>query len=509
MQDLRNDNRGAIMLTGLFMACFLIGSLWFVIGIGDTIVFRDRMQEATDHGAFASAALHAKGMNFIALCNVVLLAAVTIHLILGIIHDIALAICIVSVGFACGFWIGVRKIYTGYFDILKPAAQVIHVAAKVASYGYPVMGVVEGMQVGRKYEKKGSDVTVIPLSTSLLPGALIRGLGVSSFKKEGLPVEARKMSYVCKKVTNVGFAALFQRALGISGKSASGKVLDVVKAIIGGVLELRYCNDLGAGTGRLSQTRITGKIGDGNKRIDEENDRIDRSNAMRLPGMPQEERYERVDSGGSGGIDPGFNSFWGKDGPFVVFGAGRNGNEWFQTYALNVQPEFEDENERKIALAKGPNTLAKYIANEKPIGYVSQAEFYFDCDEKWTDDHCNNEDNALFQIKWRARLRRIEAPSLTNIVGGMGFEMMLNLRGVNRFTNMQGVFGKQARRIFGGGGVLGRTVVRSFTSYFTRKFETAIQDKINEVGSKAQAPINEAQNEINGIKAPATPGIYH
>jgi hypothetical protein len=505
MNDLRHDNRGAIMLTGLFMACFLIGSLWFVIGMGDAIVFRDRMQEATDHGAYASAALHAKGMNFITLCNVVLLAAVTIHLILGIIHDIALAICIVSVGFACGFWTGVRKIYTGYFDILKPAGQVIHIAAKVASYGYPVMGVIEGMQIGRSYEKKGSDVTVIPLSTSLLPGALIRGLGVSSMKKEGLPVEARKFSYVCKKVTNVGFAALFQRALGISGKSVGGKVLDVVKAIIGGVLEARYCNSMGGG----SSTRVLDKIGDGNKRIDEENERIDRANAMRLPGMPKEERQERVETGGSGGIDPGFNAFWGKDGPYVVFGAGRNGNEWFQTYALNVGPDFEDENERKIALAKGPNTLAKYMANEKPFGYASQAEFYFDCDQKWNDDHCNNEDNALFQIKWRARLRRIAVPSLTNIVGGMGFEMMLNLKSVNRFTNMQGIFGKQARRIFGGAGTIGNTVVRTFVDYFTRQFERAMQDKINEYTSKAQDPINQAQNEINGIKAPATPGIYH
>ena len=65
--SLLEDQRGAVMLTGLFMACFLIGALWFVIGIGDAIVFRDKMQEAADSGAFSSAALHAKGMNFISL----------------------------------------------------------------------------------------------------------------------------------------------------------------------------------------------------------------------------------------------------------------------------------------------------------------------------------------------------------------------------------------------------------------------------------------------------------
>ena len=88
LSDVKNDNRGAVMITGLFMSCFLIGSLWFIIGIGDTVVFRDRMQEAADMGAFSSAALHAKGMNFISLCNLVLLAAVTIHIILGIVTDL-------------------------------------------------------------------------------------------------------------------------------------------------------------------------------------------------------------------------------------------------------------------------------------------------------------------------------------------------------------------------------------------------------------------------------------
>lgn len=89
--SLLEDQRGAVMLTGLFMACFLIGALWFVIGIGDTIVFRDKMQEAADSGAFSSAALHAKGMNFISLCNLVMLVGTIVHIVLGIISDMKFA----------------------------------------------------------------------------------------------------------------------------------------------------------------------------------------------------------------------------------------------------------------------------------------------------------------------------------------------------------------------------------------------------------------------------------
>ena len=94
LKELHENKKGAVMLTGLCMSCFLIGSLWFVIGIGDAIVFRDTMQEVSDHAAFTSAVVHARGMNFISACNLILLAMITIHIILGLIHDILLAFCI-------------------------------------------------------------------------------------------------------------------------------------------------------------------------------------------------------------------------------------------------------------------------------------------------------------------------------------------------------------------------------------------------------------------------------
>ena len=79
---------------GLCMACFLIGSLWFLIGIGDAIVFRDNMQEAADHAVFTSAVLHAKGMNFISACNLIMLALIFFHILLGIVNDILFLACL-------------------------------------------------------------------------------------------------------------------------------------------------------------------------------------------------------------------------------------------------------------------------------------------------------------------------------------------------------------------------------------------------------------------------------
>src|SRR5882724_879226 len=71
--SLGTDQRGAVMVMGLFLALSLIVCMGCVIGIGDAVLARDHSQEAADSAAFAGAVMHARGMNFIALINLVLL----------------------------------------------------------------------------------------------------------------------------------------------------------------------------------------------------------------------------------------------------------------------------------------------------------------------------------------------------------------------------------------------------------------------------------------------------
>lgn len=65
---LRND-RGAMMLLGIFMTTIVIGMLYYLAGIGETITYRERMQDAVDSGAFAGSLLYARAMNVIVLLN--------------------------------------------------------------------------------------------------------------------------------------------------------------------------------------------------------------------------------------------------------------------------------------------------------------------------------------------------------------------------------------------------------------------------------------------------------
>lgn len=462
--SLAEDQRGAVMLTGLFMSCFLIGALWFVVGIGDTVVFRDKMQEAADVGAFSSAALHAKGMNFISLCNLVMLVGTIIHIVLGIISDVKFALMV-----ACALkvvcwpalpakWKSFESAYNrwdNYFNKMSKGFKAIHKAQQVASYAYPAMGVVEAYQNGAKYggDSRTGPVRVIAVSSSLIPGGAIRGLGgmgggnnngaagangganggannggfgsqlASGVKKEGLPVEAKPFNDLCKKVLTVTTNGLIN-LLGFGksmGGGLGGKALSIFNDLVGGAIQFRYCNKTD------------------------------------MHFMP---------------FGPGFDSFWGEDGPYVMYSQASNGNTWMQTWAINVSPKLNDTSESRVGIAA--KQFSKYTKQEGSFGYFAQAEFYFDCDAKWGTAACNFEDNATYAIKWRARMRRLELPAITSGIVGAGLDALTNLPGISQFKD---ALPGKITEVLGGDGV-GRSALNTIIKNVIGQVEGYIKGEI-------------------------------
>lgn len=499
--NLMQDQRGAVMLTGLFMSCFLIGSLWFVIGIGDTVVFRDRMQEAADHGAFTSAALHAKGMNFISACNLILLALVAVHIILGIIHDILLAVCIVSLGFGCGAWLTARRIWTGYFKVLKPAAKAIHVAEVLAAYGYPYIGAYKGYSTGSKYGgtkhgRDAGDVTVVPLGASMVPGVAMRS------KKKGLPVEGKPMKQLCKKLSNM----ILDLGIKASGRNPSGKVMRIFRSIVGGVVEFRYCNDLGTASARLGQMDYDKMLQEGNKGVEEANKEIQQRNQQRQQqnqnggggGGALESELQKVQTGtgsSKGGLDPGFDGFWGEEGPLLPWGPARNGSGWMQVWSLNMRPEITDKEGPKVGVAVGTKGMAaaRLGITQKPstLVYPAQAEFYFDCTKDWGNEECNFDDNAGYQVKWRARLRRVDLPGIGTMLGGWLGEMLGNLKSYKGFKD--NAVANAMRRVFGNGNAANGA-------------RGGISEALNVF---LETPAKKFLRDLGGNFDPTLPDIYH
>ena len=470
LKEAHRDQSGAVMMTGLGMACFLIGALWFIMGVGDAIVFRDTMQEAADHAAFTSAVLHAKGMNFISACNLILLALFAIHIIMGIIHDILLAICIAGAvftfGASCSPWAEWRNLYTGYAKIMKPIAVGVHYLEVGAAYGYPFIGFAKGYTLGGDYGDFGPkkrDLNVLAISTSMIPGGALNGPVNALFKKnsrsgapstkKGLPVEGRQMNFVCEFIGKKGVDFF----VSLGGKSIPGFAGDAFRSIVGNAIQIRYCNDLGSSSGAGAADNLGKYFDKGNDKIDDENNR----NANAGNKKPEIKSVDAGGGGGGGSIDPGFDSWWGKEGPLVPWGGTINGGPWQQIWAINLMPQYSDEeNEHRVAIAErrfGVQQTAKTTA------YFAQAEFYYDCTSDWDDNACNGINSAAFGIKWRARLRRVQMPQVGTLFSSFGGEFLKNIGAytdLQKFLKNSAVLQKLSKKVLGpiGGASLGNAI---------------------------------------------------
>ncbi|HKE17979.1 MAG TPA: hypothetical protein VKB80_24050 [Kofleriaceae bacterium] len=84
--SLRRDERGAVLLVGIFAAALLFGAAFFVLGVGDSISHRETMQDAADTGAYTTAVLNARAMNLVVLLNLTKLSvAATVTSLLAVI----------------------------------------------------------------------------------------------------------------------------------------------------------------------------------------------------------------------------------------------------------------------------------------------------------------------------------------------------------------------------------------------------------------------------------------
>lgn len=81
--SLRSDTKGAILLLGLFMAVFLVGLLYHVISLGQSITYKEKLQDVADTSAFSAGASYARSMNLIGLMNFTQLTGVSVVLALA------------------------------------------------------------------------------------------------------------------------------------------------------------------------------------------------------------------------------------------------------------------------------------------------------------------------------------------------------------------------------------------------------------------------------------------
>ena len=244
MRTTERNDAGVVAVSGLAMAVFLTAVLYYEIGVGDAIAFKEQLQDASDAAGFSAAVYHARGMNMIVLLNLMMAAVLAIIVILrvlemlfGIVAALVPAICwIPGMEWLCpleGIADAGEEWAQSANEVMDP---IVHTALKglndvatVVAVGMPWVALIKSGTVGVQYypqvtSQKGGgtimlsmsmmpDVTWIPAVSNAADsakGSITSGLGLEGEKgtnidgkRWGLPVQEGEFNVLCSQAAQV------------------------------------------------------------------------------------------------------------------------------------------------------------------------------------------------------------------------------------------------------------------------------------------------------------------
>jgi hypothetical protein len=460
-KSLLRDSEGAILVLGIVMGALLVGALWNIASIGDAAVWREHLQDGADAAAFENAVWNARGMNVVALLNIlmsmvmaVLVVWRAIEIFLGALLAIIAIACIITIffpnpltGAACelgvdaadGITNALTKMAEKDPDVSKAVFRIIgklQDAQKIVSSAVPLLGVAEGSASS----SAAYGMVALGLSGSLTPSnggesnfvQYRVGVGVS------LPVQSDSEWKLCDKagefVPNQLAGVLERIAGGCSG--GGGGLCKVVSALdgpiggfagkIAGSLPSIFCGKGGippvadqaikdAATDACNAA--AGKTPDPNDKDFGKywkNNKFDKDACVK----------DQVKKGST----KSYTSQGAK--PAKVWEYATNGNFFMQSWGISFDsPPELTRDDKALEIGDGPqsgNLVAAPTDEKGGTMGSAQAEMYWDCDDKWSG--CKG--NAMWQMRWRARLRRVHNPgemlertastiAVTSLVGGL------------------------------------------------------------------------------------------
>jgi hypothetical protein len=155
--SLARNESGAILVIGVFMAVVLVGLLYYVSGMGTTIFHRERMQDAADAVALATAIGHARGMNLIVFINLVMAALVAVVLALKVIEMLLTGLALILAAIAWFFppagaaipvvnsaRQAVAQVHDAAREIVDALLKVLHLTEQAIMYITPAVSVAAG-----------------------------------------------------------------------------------------------------------------------------------------------------------------------------------------------------------------------------------------------------------------------------------------------------------------------------------------------------------------------------
>jgi hypothetical protein len=470
LSRLHGDERGAILVMGIFMCACMVGALWYLAGIGDAIVYRERMQEGADAVAFSGAVLLARGMNIIVMLNLIMALILAIRVALkatqaGLYIAAAIAAAVPGgQGVAAGIYAlanGMNVPINATRPVINQTIKALHLVQDALQYIVPPAALAGSYQIGTRYRPivRSSAAT----SPRLLGGGLpIRNDGESKLCQKAGEAVATILGEIIRVPPVPGVSKLIGKAVkkgGFyfceigSGGAAPDFSEEIDEAAKDGCkaekeqaaaearrAEERYdaacrrmqCN--GAREKDLSPAeeselmRLQSQIDAAQRKLaqgESEADCRERKRREINRGFTTQQPEKQRNSNGQGMVPKRMEQNF------------RNGIDRAQVIAV---AEGNFDSLRKGGQGVKVGSWRTPITIEAPLEArfaVAQAEFFFDCRGPWTADDCNgrnNDGNAMWRMRWRARLRRYDDRVGGVLSGARAFAEVLRIRPENSVT---------------------------------------------------------------------------
>lgn len=384
------------MVVGVFLASMLVAGLWYLVGIGNAALFRERVQDGADAAAFAGAVYHARGMNLVAMINLIMAAILAIlvalkiaYILLTITYWISDAICHIPYGqWACPIAVASGAAKNAVDQQIKTLTPIIQNTLKVLSKLQrgvaalmPWVAEDKAGNVAKIYQKPVEGAVI--LSNSLIPWG----------DREGLPVQEDEYSVLCDHAAKVvgEFVMLPFSAFGVSAQWASGLLQGLV-----GMAPGYFCGNGGTEAQHKETNLAAAKV---------YCDAMKKQSKLNHSAFNYDECMRDQEKAAGGLID--YSPVFSPDAmnPKKVYEGAENGNPYFNIVAYawgDIQ--MTTKGRKKIRLAAWG---AKVPEPPESWGKVqlASAEFYYDHAGAWS----SYKDEAMWNMRWRARLRRYHA----------------------------------------------------------------------------------------------------
>ncbi|HET9955595.1 MAG TPA: hypothetical protein VFQ61_13870 [Polyangiaceae bacterium] len=445
-RTLDNDERGAILVLGIFMASAMVGILWYVAGIGDALLLRERLQESADAAAFSAAVLHARGMNLIVLLNLLMASILALRVAMKAIQAgltvagiVASLLPFAGQPVAALCFEGAAQMQSAVNATREPINRSISALSRLGGVVReltPAGAIAGSAQLGRRFA---------PLVSSTVAA------GVASLG--GLPVRYDEPGRLCRESgESVGQIvtwllhlpvdrAFFERASALVGKAVAaggpyfcemgfGAAPDFSEELEG--LPGQACEEERRGiTERRDQAResyleacarYSAPCAGGSRPPTpaEHAELTELELSLRTAqaalghfDAEQCERRKRAQAeraqdelGGLGGDRESSDSQRDQLRPWAIQSRFQNGNAVGQLLALSEG--------RRDLLSRGLHGVSvaapahsKQLESLPPALAFAQAEYFFDCAGPWSNADCDAGDSeSMWHLRWRARLRR-------------------------------------------------------------------------------------------------------